>query len=120
MTESIMGRPIEYDKSICNKAILLMKEGASLTEVAFLLDIARSTLYRWKDIYPDFSDAIKEGKAFAKGWWMNNGRININNKEFNSVLWYMNMKNRFGWKDKQESSVSVTEIKHEDAIKELE
>jgi DNA-binding CsgD family transcriptional regulator len=43
----IMGRPTKYDAKNNSKIIELMSEGASLKEVAVLLDISRETLYEW-------------------------------------------------------------------------
>jgi len=50
----------------------------------------------------EFSDAIKACFFFAKAWWERQGRISLRDKDFNYVGWYINMKNRFGWKDKQD------------------
>ena len=41
---------------------------------------------------------------------MKQGRKNLENKEFNSTLWYMNMKNRFGWKDRNDLTTNDKEI----------
>jgi hypothetical protein len=101
-----IGRPTKYDPSMCNEIEPLMAEGASITEVAAKLGITKDTLYRWlkdEDKKP-FSDAIKRGQQLSEAWWLEKGRINLENKDFNSTLWYMNMKNRHGWKDRQEHS----------------
>lgn len=100
------GRPSKYRPEMCEQVINWMYQGHSKTEVAYLLKISKETLYQWVKEYPEFSDAIKKGVNFAEGWWKINGTQNIDNKDFNSTLWYMNMKNRFGWADKQETSHS--------------
>lgn len=114
-----VGRPTEYKSEYCKIAQDLIDEGASMAEVAYELRVARATLYRWADAHEEFRDTIKDSKEFSEGWWMKQGRLNLQNKDFSSTLWYMNMKNRFGWADKQENSVTAV-IKQEDALKAIE
>jgi len=54
---------------------------------------------RWINDEAQFSETIKTGKLLSEAWWHKSGRKNLSNKEFNFTGWYMNMKNRFGWKD---------------------
>ena len=100
------GRPTDYREEYCQLAIDLMSEGASITEVAAECGVVKSTIYEWIDKFPEFSNAIKKGSELSEAWWERKGRKNLENKEFSYVGWYMNMKNRFKWADKQE-------IKHE-------
>lgn len=102
------GRPTKYKESMCQILINEMKEGASQTEVCATLGISEDTFYNWKKDpkKPEFSEAIKVGNGLSSAWWQRMGRKNLENKEFNATLWYMNMKNRHGWADKKE-------IKHE-------
>lgn len=112
------GRPSKYEEIFCEKVVELMREGASIAEIAFELEVSKNTLYQWMEKNREFQDAINKGRDFSEGWWCKKGRKNIENKEFNSTLWYMNMKNRFGWADKTESNHNVN-VKQEDAIKDL-
>jgi hypothetical protein len=77
-----------------------MKQGASIEEICLELDVCKQTLYNWFDEHPEFLDSKKRGESFSQGWWMKNGRLNLDNRDFNYTGWYMNMKNRFGWRDK--------------------
>lgn len=104
------GRPKKTVENTLDKGwdlviLSLMTEGASIIEICVELGISKDLHYRWLKDEPEYSDAIKKGIAASESWWMQNGRIGMfMGKDFNHVLWYMNMKNRFGWKDKQEIS----------------
>lgn len=97
-----VGRPTKYRPEMCDVVIREMTEGASKEEVAATLGVAMSTFMLWQAENEQFSEAIKEGEAFSKAWWLKNGRVNLENKDFNYTGWYMNMKNRHKWADKQE------------------
>lgn len=79
-----------------------MGEGASRQEIKALLNMSNDLFARFLEDEPLFAEAIKRGDELAEAWWIGEGRRNLKTKEFSPVLWYMNMKNRFGWRDKQE------------------
>ena len=97
-----MARPTKYKPEMCKTVIDLMQEGASQQEVLAALDISNDTFYRWKKENEEFSETIKRGIQLSQAWWEKKGRISLDDRQFNSTLWYMNMKNRFKWADKQE------------------
>lgn len=96
------GRPTKYKKEYCQVLIDQMREGASIEEVAGEICVETKTLYNWAEKHPEFLQAKRKGEALSRQWWMKQGRIALRDKEFNSSLWYMNMKNRHGWRDKQD------------------
>jgi len=79
----------------------IKKDGGSDVEVRVALDISVDLWDRFKKEIEEFSETIKKGTDLCEAWWMKRGR-ELDNKQFNAVLWYMNMKNRFGWKDKSD------------------
>jgi hypothetical protein len=93
----------------------LYEEGGSDVEV-------KAMIYKWRGSYSndlwdrwmkeeqEFSETIKMGKSLSAAWWANQGRTNLTNKDFSFTGWYMNMKNRFGWKDKTEVAQTVQNL----------
>lgn len=92
----------------------LYQEGASDAEIKALIYRTRGSFSndlweRWMKDEEQFSEAIKMGKMLSESWWAENGRTNLKNKDFNYTGWYMNMKNRFGWKDRNETAITGAE-----------
>ena len=61
------GRPSGYDASFPRLVRSLAKLGLANTDqqIAKFFEVAASTIYRWKALYPDFREAIKQGKILA-------------------------------------------------------
>lgn len=99
-----IGRPTKYTDDMPQRVLDLMAEGASIAVVARELGVCKDTIYAWEkdESKAAFSDAIKRGRELSEAWWSERGRLELYNSKFNHVLWYMNMKNRFGWSDKVE------------------
>ena len=89
-----------------DEILALYAEGASDVEVKvqihkWLGRFSDNLWNRWMEEEEDFWITIKRGRMLSQGWWEKLGRKNLQNKDFNATLWYMNMKNRFGWADSQ-------------------
>lgn len=108
------GRPksqIDLPDGWYNDILDMYSHGASDVEVkAYIYDKRKSfsndLWNRWLEEEQEFSETIKVGKMLSEAWWNKNGRENLQNKEFNYTGWYMNMKNRFGWRDKTEQDIT--------------
>ena len=115
------GRPTKYKEEFAKQAykICLLKN-ATDKELAEIFDVEESTIYLWKINYPEFSEALKEGKEIADaqvakklydkatGWtreWVNaDGEAK---KEYFApdttaqIFWLKNRQSK-KWRDKQE------------------
>lgn len=103
------GRPIKYKEEFCETALQVLSQGKTLESLAIELAISWSTLHDWIDNFEEFSYAIKEGQKLSEQWWVEVGRKNIHNKDFNSTLFMMNMQNRFNWTRKLEGKITKTD-----------
>ena len=109
------GRPkrtLDLPKGWEQEVLMLYKKGASDVEIKALIynttgSFSNSLWERWMEEEPEFSETIKMGRLLSQSWWASKGRCNLGNKEFSYTGWYMNMKNRFGWRDKQEIEQTI-------------
>jgi hypothetical protein len=63
------GRPSKYRPEYCDLIVEAMTAGKSIASVAADIGVARSTIQEWEAVHPDFSVAVKVGKAKCAAWW---------------------------------------------------
>lgn len=108
-------RPSKYKKEFDDGIIAHMEKGLSFETYAAIISVHRDTLYQWVKDYPEFSDAVKIAKAKCELFWEQLGLNYITHTDskfestpkINSAIYIFNMKNRFGWKDRQDVTADV-------------
>lgn len=106
-----VGRPTEYHSHYCDQLVDHMSQGFSYESFSAVIGTCRSTLYNWEKSHPEFLDAKKRAFDACQLRWESMCIDTIfESKGLNTPAWIFNMKNRFGWKDKQdgEENTSVT------------
>ncbi len=88
-------RPTDYRPEFCEQVVELGRQGKSYTQIASALDINKSTLYEWKDRYPDFSNALTRARQEAQTWWEDVGQSALFAEKFQPVVYNRAMQCRF-------------------------
>ena len=99
-----VGRPSKYKPAYCDLLIEHMSEGASMTSFAAEIGVARDTISEWANVHPEFSAAVKIGKAKCAAWWEKLGRSNAISGDGNATLVIFGLKNMAAddWREKQQ------------------
>ena len=63
------GRPTSYRPEYCTRGVELMAEGRSLDGCASQLGVHPDSLNEWQKVHPEFSVAVRAGRAAATAWW---------------------------------------------------
>ena len=64
-----VGRPTAYRAEFSDRIIQLMAEGRSLEGCAALLGVHPDSLNEWQRVHPEFSVAVRAGRAAATAFW---------------------------------------------------
>lgn len=102
--------PLDLPDGWKDDILNLYAEGASDVEIRALIwqwrgSFSDKTWNRWLEEEPEFMRTIKVGRQQAHAWWQRLGReAAAGQRKVNPAVWIFNMKNRYGWKDKQELS----------------
>ena len=74
------GRPTKYKPEYVDQAFKLCLLGSTDEEMADFFEISVATLYNWKNEYPEFLEATKNGKEKADA--------NVANRLYNRAMGY--------------------------------
>ncbi len=101
MSSMGFGRPSKYKPEFCARLLEHCAGGLSIESFAGRIGVCTDTVFHWANVHPDFSDAIKKGRAMSQLWWEETGISGMKNEIpfFSAAIWIFNMKNRFRWRD---------------------
>jgi len=106
------GRPTKYKPEYCQMLIDHMKTGLSYETFSAIINVMPATIYNWEKSQPDFLEAKKMAFVESRVFWEKQGVIGLfsdkDGPKLNTGVWAFNMKNRFGWTDRQEVKQETT------------
>lgn len=107
-----------------SQIIDLYKQGYSDVEVCRELEITKRQFEKMKAVNPIFREVIERGNDYAEAWNLEQSRVNLQNKDFNTTLFNTRMQNMFGWSQKVDQNTKAlnvnAEMSKEELLKKLE
>jgi len=107
-----VGRPSLYDPKYCEEVIELGKIGKSSEAIGAILGVGTATLYRWRDEFEEFREALALAKEFELHWWEDIAQTHmIENREsdkINASIWSRSMAARFPKKYRESTKTEIT------------
>lgn len=94
------------EKDWSKEIIDLYQQGASDAEVAAKQRWTIKSFYGMMEKNETFRQLIEFGRTLSLAWWESQPRKNITNKQFNSSVYALYMKNKHGWADRIESTTT--------------
>lgn len=98
---------MSQEPSKLDQATELYREGAGDVEIAELLGMTMKQFHTLCEENEAFRVFVEKGSTIAQAWWWRQGRTNLRNKSFSTQMWAFNMKNRYGWAEKSDSTSTV-------------
>lgn len=91
----------KYHPGLCDEIEEIFEQGDALAHFCAKHNISYQTFYNWRNKYPELEEAYKKCKPKGEKVWANMGKKHITHSaqgtQLNSIVWSMNMRNRFGW-----------------------
>lgn len=94
--------PIEY--------IALSRQGFSEVEIAATFQVSINSIKRWAEKFESFALAYEIGQAMHETWWIEQGKLNLNSRSFNTNLFKFMTSNKLGYSDKMETKATNLNI----------
>lgn len=85
------------------------EQGYADVEIMKLIGVTKEKFYELLSNDKQFKEFIEMGRVLSEAWWMEQGRTNLKVKQgerFDTALYTFFTKNRFGWADKIQNSIS--------------
>lgn len=107
-----------------DQIIDLYKQGMSDVEVCRELEITKRQFEKMKAVNPIFRAVVERGNDYAEAWNLEQSRVNLHNKDFNTTLFNTRMQNMYAWSQKVDQNTKAlnvnAEMSKEELLKKLE
>lgn len=140
-----VGRPSDFREEFIEEARILCQQGATYYDLADMFNVNVTTIWRWRNLIPEFCSAIKEAKTEADDRVVNalyrravgysqkvdkvllkqdGGVVRTQVTEFippdvtACIFWLKNRQPEL-WRDKREVAVQTTQIADEELIQDI-
>lgn len=107
-----------------DQIIELYRAGYSDVEVCRELEITKRQFEKMKAVNPIFRAVVERGNDYAEAWNLEQSRVNLHNKDFNTTLFNTRMQNMYAWSQKVDQNTKAlnvnAEMSKEELLKKLE
>lgn len=99
------GRPTNYDPEIIPSVAEMSLAGHTDNEIADSIGVDRSTLYRWKQKYPELRDSLKDNKDVCDQRIVRTLYQKASEGDTTAMIFWLKNRKSKDWRDKSEVEI---------------